>query len=133
MTTLPDDPKLVATIDLLRRTGAVSTQIRYSDDEKPTVWFAVVEYRRGRDGLPKPTGPVNAWETAAGHHPVEALLRLCQQVLDGGTCVHCHRMTMFHADLDDSPLPGIDEMLCAYQWDPELRTFRRSCEDGIEP
>lgn len=30
-----DDPKLVAAIDLLGRTGAADVQIRYSDDEDP--------------------------------------------------------------------------------------------------
>lgn len=128
-----DDPKMIAATKMLQRTGAAALQIRYSDDEEPTVWFAVVQYRRGADGLPKAKGPINAWETAAGRHPTEALLRLCEKVVDGGTCAHCHRPTIFHADLDDAPLPGLDELMCSYEWDPELALFRRSCEDGIEP
>lgn len=121
-----EDPKLIAACDMLRRTGAAEIQIRYSDDEKPVVWFAVALYRAG-GGLPQPTGPVNTWETAAGHGPVEALLRLCERVVDGGTCAHCGRPSMFHADLDDAPTP-LDPLFCSYEWDPELSTFRRSCE-----
>ncbi len=125
----PTDPKMVAAIDMLRRTGAAETQIRYSDDEEPTVWFAVVRHRVGRDGRPKAKGKVNSWETAAGHTPTEALLRLCAQVVDGGTCVHCTKPTMFLAELDDNPTP-LDPLFCLSEWDPELETFRRSCEDG---
>lgn len=122
------DPKMVAAIDLLRRTGAADTQIRYSDDGDPTVWLAVVRHRVGTAGVPVATGYINSWEAAAGHTPVEALLRLCERVIDGGHCAHCQRPTMFHADLDDAPLPGVDVLFCAYEWDPELATFRRGCE-----
>lgn len=121
-----DDPKLVAAVDMLRRTGSAEVQIRWSDDEQPVVWFAVALYRMaGR--RPQPDGPVNAWETAAGRTPTEALLRLCERTIDGGACAHCAKPAMFYADLDDNPTP-LDAAFCITSWDPELTTFRRSCE-----
>lgn len=120
------DPKAIAAVDMLRRTGAADMQIRYSDDEQPVVWIAVARYRWA-NGRPQPTGPVTRWKTAAGHDPTEALLRLCEKVIDGGECVHCHRPTMFHAELDDAPTI-LDPLFCSCEWDPELNTFRRACE-----
>lgn len=121
------DPKLGAAVDMLRRTGSAEVQIRYSDDEQPVVWFAVAQYRLGKDGLPKPTGPINGWETAAGRTPTEALLRLCEVTIDGGVCAHCTKPAMFVSDLDSNPTP-LDAAFCITSWDPELATFRRSCE-----
>jgi hypothetical protein len=123
----PTDPKLLAATDMLWRTGSAEVQIRYSDDEQPVVWFAVARYRIGKDGLPKPTGPINSWETAAGRNPTDALLRLCERVMDGGTCAHCAKPSMFYDDLDDNPTP-LDAAFCITSFDPELATFRRSCE-----
>jgi hypothetical protein len=69
---------------------------------------------------------VGRHEAAAAIDPVTATLRLCAQVIDGGHCAHCHRLTIFIEDADD---PGpLGRAGCVYQWDPELVTFRRSCE-----
>jgi hypothetical protein len=107
------DPRHMAAIDLLRRTGIASYSVRYSDDEQPVVWMAVAVYPDGR------------WEAAAGHDFVEATFRLCDQLIDGGQCRHCGRPAGFEASLDDMPL---SELICWQQYDPELETFRRSCE-----
>lgn len=108
-----DDPRYLAAVDLLRRTGCTSYGVRYSDDEQPVVWLAVVGYEGG------------GWETAAGHNPVQATMRLCAQVLDGGTCQHCGRMSSFEARaLDRQPL---DELVCWYQYDPGRRAYVRGC------
>lgn len=125
------DPKFIAGVDMLGRTGATQFQIRYADDEKPIVWFAVVIYK----------GNMKKFETAAASHPVEAVMRLCQQVIDGGTCTHCGRPTAFDADHDDTVneqfnevyksqiIPGMPtEGICWTMWDPELSKFRRACE-----
>lgn len=122
------DPRAMAALDMLRRTGAADMQVRYSDDEQPVVWFAVARYRWA-NGRPQPEGPVTRWETAAGHDPTEALLRLCERVIDGALCVHCERPSMFLPDLDPGKTP-LDKLVCEYEWDPELSTFRRSCEGG---
>lgn len=122
-----DDPRFTAGMSLLRRTGAAEIQVRWSDDEEPIVWFAVARYRLDENRRPRSTGDINGWETAAGHDPLEAVLRLCQEAVDGGTCRHCGRPSMFHAELDEVPTI-LDPMFCMYEWDPEMKVFRRGCE-----
>ncbi|MCU1679223.1 MAG: hypothetical protein JWM93_3981 [Frankiales bacterium] len=111
-----DDPRFVAAVDLIGRTGAVDFQIRYCDEDPPVVWIAVASYRNGEQQVQ---------EAAAAMRPVEAVFRLCAQLIDGGTCAHCGRGTGFHEDVDTLPA---HELVCWYQWDPELATFRRGCE-----
>lgn len=111
-----DDPRFVAGVDLLGRTGAQGFRIGYSheDDGLPVVWYAVATYLKGA-------------EAAAAMNPLDAVLRLCERVIDGGFCTHCQRQTIFVSDLDeDSSL--LNDMGCVYAWDPELSTFRRNCE-----
>jgi len=70
-------------------------------------------------------------EVGAGLDPTRAALRLCEQVMDGGQCTHCGRPSGFEPDsIDGMPL---DELVCWYQFDPELKTFRRACESGSAP
>jgi hypothetical protein len=113
-----DEGRLLASMDLICRTGAAESQLRYSDDEQPCVWLAVAKYRDGR------------WETAAGHEPVEAALRLAELLVDGGQCTHCKRPTALEAG---DAATFLDKALCWYIYDPELKTFRRSCEDPDGP
>jgi hypothetical protein len=102
---------LLAAVDLLGRTGASEFQIRYCEEEQPVIWMAAAKW----DGQ---------WQAAAAMQPVLAVLRLCDEVIDGGTCQHCQRPTGITADLDAMPL---DRLFCWYQYDPELKTFRRGC------
>ena len=109
-----ESPRLTAGIDLLRRCGALSFRIGFSPEEdgRPIVWYAVAEWAHGADA-------------AAALIPERAVLRLCEQVIDGGRCRHCGRPTVFTPDSDTTIL---DLAGCVYAWDPELATFRRSCE-----
>jgi hypothetical protein len=117
-----DDDKLKAGLDMLRRTGAVQVQIRYSDDEKPIVWFVVAHYG-DREEIERGEGQ---WEVDAAHEPVRALLRLLERLVDGGRCKHCGRATGLDPDsIETMPL---NALICWYQYDPELKTFRRGCE-----
>jgi mono/diheme cytochrome c family protein len=111
-----DSPMMVAAVKLLQRTGAQTYRVGFSDEDDgpPTVWYAVAQW------------PGNKAEAAAALDPVTATLRLCEAVIDGGQCAHCHRPTIFLADANDAG--PLDSMGCVYQWDPELATFRRSCE-----
>ncbi len=118
------DPRFIAAIDMIRRTGARSTQIRWSDDEDPTIWFVVAEHRIGPDGRPATEG-TQASSVAAGLHPLDAALRLCDDLIDGAACTHCHRPTGFSHDFERMPA---DHLICWYTWDPDLATFRRGCE-----
>ena len=94
-----------------RRTGCHQFVIRYCDEDQPVVWLALGRWGR-------------SWQVAAALHPVAAVFALCDQVIDGGACTHCHRPTGFAPDLDTMPL---DTLVCWYQYDPELATFRRGC------
>lgn len=124
------DPKFIAGVDLLGRTGAKNFRIGWSDEDDgpPIVWYACAEWTqvKARAGVLE----INGAEAAAALDPVNAVMRLCERVIDGGTCDHCHQFTIF----DDSDPMGtvteelLDKMGCRYAWDPELKTFRRSCE-----
>jgi hypothetical protein len=122
------DPRFAAGVQLLERTGARSFRVGHSDegDGEPTVWYAVATW--GLDpstGKPLPKGGRIRHEAAGAMHPLGAVLRLCERVIDGGECAHCHLPTIFVEDTDTGLL---DRMGCVYAWDPELATFRRGCE-----
>lgn len=119
------DARFIALIDVLRRSGASEVQIRYSDDEKPIIWMAVVGWRM-YGGRPRSTGIINRFETAAGLDPLSAAYRLAETIIDGGQCQHCGRPTGVSDDwVNKMPL---DTHICWYIYDPENETFRRSCE-----
>lgn len=123
-----DEGKFLAAVDLVRRTGAAQFQIRYQDDEDPVVWLAVAAYRNmvavGATGRGRRVEV--AHEAAAALDPVTAVLRLCDRLVDGAICTHCHRPSGVDDRFDlGQPLPGI---VCWYVYDPELKTFRRGCE-----
>jgi hypothetical protein len=122
------DPRFIAGTALIGRTGAQTFRIGYSDpdDGEPTVWYAVATWRTMTAG---PTVHLNGAEAAGGLSPVRAVMRLCEKIIDGGTCTHCHQMTIFDDNPGDSPFDTLlAEMGCVYAWDPELQTFRRGCE-----
>jgi hypothetical protein len=117
---MTDEDKLQAAIDFIRRTGAKQIQIRYSDDEEPTVWFVVVTY--GKKG----PAAFNTIEVDASFSPLRAALRLCERLADGGQCMYCKRPVGLEPDkLERMPF---DAVICWYQYDPELKVFRRGCE-----
>lgn len=122
-----EDPRFIAAFDMLRRTGARSVQVRYDDgdqegdDPDKTVWMAIAEFGDGR------------WDVGAAREPVEAVFRLCVQLIDGGTCTHCNRSTAF--DPETWPVPPPDEVagmpVCWILYDPKARSFGHSC--GFTP
>jgi hypothetical protein len=111
----PADPRLAAAVALIGRTGADSFQLRFNDDEAPVVWIAVAEY-----------SSLGHHETDASLDPVRAVLRLAERLVDGGQCMHCRRPSGL--DPDSVETMPLDTLVCWYQYDPELRTFRRGCE-----
>ena len=107
---------LLALVDLLGRTGAGAFQIRFCDEEQPIVWIACAKWG-------------DVWQAAGGMSPFQAVLQLAESAMDGGTCTHCQKPT----GVDDRPIDGFitratSELICWYRYDPELSTFRRSCE-----
>lgn len=119
-----DDARFVAGVDLLGRSGAEQFQIRYCEEEDPVVWIAAAHWTTER--ATRGRGPT--WDAAAGMTPWRALYRLLEAVLDGGTCTHCQKMV----SVDDKPasaaLDAMNPLVCFFRYDPELATFRRSCE-----
>lgn len=109
-------PKFQAALDFIGHTGALTVDVRYSDDQEPIVWFLVAEYPEGR------------YEVAASLDPERAALRLCERLADGRMCAHCGRPTGFDPNWEQE-MP-FSAHICWYQWDPELEKFRRSCEGG---
>lgn len=108
----PIDPRMMAGLDMLGRTGMTEAQIRYSDDEEPTVWFVVARFE-------------DRYEVAADLEPTRAMLKLCEQIIDGGTCTHCHKPTGII--VDDDGVPPIP-LVCWYTYDAESKSFKRGCE-----
>lgn len=126
--TTPDDPRFAAAADLLGRSGADHFEIRYCDghDEDagkpPVVWIAIAHWPERPGLIP------DHYELTAGLSPWRAVFRLCEATMDGGTCVHCGRPSMVDDKPADDVLRAIGEVVCAYRYDPELKTFRRDCE-----
>jgi hypothetical protein len=110
------DPFFFAIVDMIGRTGAKEFGLRFQDDEKPVIWMAIASF--DRDGE-------NIYEAAGALTPALAAFRLCELLMDGAECLHCHRPTGISNDFDHMPL---EDRICWYQYDPELATFRRACE-----
>ena len=122
MATMTDEQskeRLMALVELIGRTGAQAFQLRYSDDEQPVVWIAVAGYKRDPRNM--------VYEVGASTSPDRAAFRLAEALVDGGQCTHCKRPTGVDDSWDSMPL---DQLVCWYQYDPELKTFRRGCEGG---
>ena len=124
------DPRFLAGVKLLERTGMREFQIRYDDDQAPVVWVAVGQWfmdrRTRRPRAELGPGAAEIWQAAAAMNGTAAVLRLCDQVLDGGTCTHCGRPTGVESD-EPGTMP-LDSVICWYQFDPELAVYRRGCE-----
>lgn len=111
---ITDDPRYIAAVDFIGRTGAEQFKIGYTDDDAPpVVWYAC--------GLWKDP---DHWEVAGANNPLRAIFRLIEAVVDGGQCVHCKRPTGF----EESAEPVIlDNLVCWYQWDPSTKKYVRGC------
>jgi hypothetical protein len=123
------DPRFLAAVNLLGHTGARAFQIRVSDDSAPDVWVAILEYGLV-NGRPVPKGGHPAYKVGAGMDPLDAVFKLCDEVIDGARCVFCNRATAFSEVVGTMPNAAT---VCWYQWDPELRVYRRSCEEPKHP
>ncbi len=119
---------VVACVDMVGRSGAKEFQIRYDEQQTPTVWVAVARY----SVRSSPTAiAVRHYEAAGGMTPDDAAYRLLEAVLDGGWCRHCSGVVAvereWRDDLARITFPD-GRTSCWYVFDPELKRFRRSCE-----
>jgi len=116
--TAEQDPRGSAGIELLRRSGVKGIEFRITDahEEFPVVVVAIAHWG-GRH-----------FKVGCGPNHVAATLDLCEKAVDGGRCTHCLRTTAFLPTHEALPDGAVMFALCRYQWDPELKTFRRECE-----
>lgn len=120
-----EDPRYLAAIELIERNGAREIQIRYDDEQNPIVFVVVAGFSIINE-KPSGRGKINAHQAGGGLNPLSAIFALCHACMDRrGSCNHCGRNTMFDETFDPQPL---ENFYCWYQWDPELKTFRRGCE-----
>jgi hypothetical protein len=108
-----EDPRFLAVLELLKKTGADGFQIRYDEEQDPIVWVAVATYKTG-------------YQCDAGFTPLSAVMRLAERLGDGGTCAHCGKPTGLSWDWDQEHPAA--EHICWFIYDPETQRFRRSCE-----
>lgn len=114
----PMSDQSLAAVQQIAHTGAKSFQIRYSDDEPPVVWVAIAEYELDEQIF---------YKLGASLDPDKAILALLDEVIDGGVCVHCGKPAGVESDLGELNMP-LSSIICWYQYDPELKKYRRSCE-----
>lgn len=124
----PEDPRFTGMFKLLKKVAVESVTIRYSEPdeeegEAPTVWLAIAEFgnRARRRTLP---GQPTPFDAAAGSSPQVAMIRLCEQLLDGGQCSHCGRPTSF-VSMGEAPVDG--GIVCWVAWDAKKEEYVQDC------
>lgn len=125
----PLEPKFLAALDLIRRTGAQSVAVRYSDDNEPVIWMVVAEHFVDRRGLPtsgksEPVKKVHH-TVGAGLNVLRAAMVCAESMIDGGVCAHCAKPTAFDTD-GDLPLNAIP-WACVIRYDPFTDRFNNDC------
>lgn len=78
--TLDQEDAMVATVELVGRTGATNFECGYLHDDVPAdqaAWYAHVQYRGARITVENQTGPI------------QALDALAKRLLTGARCQHC--------------------------------------------
>lgn len=87
------------------------------DDPSPVFWMvaARIRFLDGQVG----------YEVQAALDPATAAVRLAKRIIGGSVCVHCKRGVSVSERWGEAPPDTGD---CWYVFDPELETFRRSCE-----
>lgn len=110
-----------ALIDMVGRSGPTEFQLRYQDDEEPTVWISVAIWK---------DHPIvgNGMECGAGLDPATAVYRLAEAIIDGGICVHCGSPAMLANPNEPPPNGPMKAMACWRVYDPEQGTFTVGCE-----
>lgn len=72
-----EEKLLVASVDIIGRTGAKNFEVGYLDDDQPDSWYAQAGYHGSKI-------------ISANHSgPVEAADALARKLVNGGKCTHC--------------------------------------------
>jgi hypothetical protein len=123
-----DQPRFVGAVDLLRRCGAQTFRIEYTDPENGVVvWTSVAQF----------PGVVRC---AADVDPLAAVHKLCEAVIDGGECAHCRKCAAFEPTVEGAlemresaarfgnPVPT-----CMVTWDEVGQRYAPECQIGDRP
>lgn len=121
------EPKFLGAVEIIRRTGSTQFQIRYQDDDDPTVWTAVAGHRLNSQGQPVAKGGTLRFTVGAGLTPLAAVMQLAGQLIDGGQCVHCGKATAFELSFELHPWLPMADQICWTRWDHDSGMFRRAC------
>jgi len=106
--------KLAAGMEVIGRTGAEFTQVRFCDEDEPTLWMAYARY------------PDGGQQVAAALDLEEAVMRLCAQLINGGSCRHCHRGTGFTPRGLTTAVLDLSD-ICLTFWDDDAQAFTQAC------
>lgn len=120
------DPRFIAALDLIRRSGALSVQVRYSDDEQPVVWMVVAEHKVDRRGLPtsgKAEPSSDHHTVGAGLNPVRAALMCAERLIDGRQCAHCLRPSALDTEEDGLNIP----FACMVRYNATVEAYEQGC------
>jgi hypothetical protein len=137
-------PAFRAGLNLLARTGAGGFQLRCSQDDDPMVWVTLARYRNPQyNNLYVLPGSASSssngteaqeffFEAACGFTPMQAVMRLCDQILIGSSCAHCQKMVIFQTyNTVDVTLPPkmarADPESCVLAWDDASQQFQPEC------
>lgn len=117
----PKDPRFVAALKQLERTGMDEFNMGFTDNEQkgPLVWWTQAVYSKNR------TPHAEGHESAAGTTPLIAVIRLLEYVVDGSMCKHCERPAGIETEWRVTLPFGKD--ICWYQYDPSTQEFIRGC------
>lgn len=114
--------KMLGAVIAIGETAPFDIQFRRSDgDPDPVLWTVAVGY-----GVTPENPPV--WVATSSADLADAVLLMCNRVIDGGICPYCQRITsMTVDDADDADDAVLGLMICRFEWDPELPAFTRGC------
>lgn len=123
-----EDPRFVAVLKVMERTGLSSFELRYSDPEEEdevdkkgaVIWMAIAYYEIEHEGQ-----RMRATKVGAHVDPVAAMFKLADEVFDGAMCIKCQRPMGFLNDDHDPP----DIMpVCWLRWDEAGLEYIRDCD-----
>lgn len=130
MTFTPDqEDALVATVELVGRTGATAFECGYLHDDAPVdqaAWWAHAQYRGARIAVENQAGPVQAFDA------------LAKRLLSGAQCQHCRGLVAlspfgamaFDSTFVDGRRWTVEQAAAAQQclWRRVGRSWVRGCE-----
>lgn len=117
---------VIGLVDLIKRTGAWSLQMREVDDPPPLCWVVVVTHYIDEEGMPTADTQKGEqhYEAVAAMDLGTALKRMAEVLMDGGMCMTCKRPTAFYTDLDGAP-GAMELFACCTYWDGDK--YMKTC------